>query len=182
MILQSIRFASMISGIVVLVSSHSLFGIEQDKVNEQSTGSEQRLVVDSPNILFLLADDLGYGDLGCTGHPYAKTPAIDQLAGEGTMFRTFYTAGATCVPSRMGFMTGRFPHTFSREVVIGGNIDSPTVTEVLKRRGYRTGHFGKWGLGEKQEPGTYGIDEIQVLLGGSGKCVGERFGDHRCHH
>lgn len=165
MILQSIRIASLISGIVVLVSSHSLFGVEQNKVNEQSTVSEQRLVVDSPNILFLLADDLGYGDLGCTGHPYAKTPAIDQLASEGTMFRTFYTAGSTCVPSRVGFMTGRFPQTFSKEVAIGGNIDSPTVTEILKRRGYRTGHFGKWGLGEKQESGTFGVDEIQVLRG-----------------
>lgn len=62
-----------------------------------------------PNIVFLFADDLGYGDLGCYGHPYAKTPAIDQLANEGTRFTQFYVTGVTCNPSRTGLMTGLFP-------------------------------------------------------------------------
>ena len=84
----------------------------------------------------MLADDLGYGDLGCTGHPYAKTPSIDQLASQGTMFRSFYSVGSTCVPTRVGFMTGRFPDAFSKDVAVEGNINSTTVTEVLKRQGY----------------------------------------------
>jgi arylsulfatase A-like enzyme len=68
---------------------------------------------EKPNIVFLLADDLGYGDLRGTGHPDARTPAVDRLAKEGTLFRNFYAAGATCCPSRTGFMTGRFPAGFA---------------------------------------------------------------------
>src|SRR4051812_48427377 len=69
---------------------------------------------EKPNIVFLLADDLGYGDLGCTGHPYARTPAIDWLAKDGTLFPNFYVAGATCCPSRTGLMTSRFPARFQK--------------------------------------------------------------------
>ena len=60
----------------------------------------------------MFADDLGYGDLGCYGHPYAKTPAIDQLAKEGTRFTQFYVTVVTCNPSRTGLMTGLFPARF----------------------------------------------------------------------
>jgi len=66
-----------------------------------------------PNIIFLFADDLGWGDLGCQGHPYAKTPNLDQLAKEGSRFTQFYVTGVTCCPSRTGFMTGKFPATFA---------------------------------------------------------------------
>ena len=65
-----------------------------------------------PNIVFLFADDLGYADLGCYGHPYAKTPAIDSLAEQGTVFTQFYVTGVTCSPSRTGAMTGIFPARF----------------------------------------------------------------------
>jgi len=58
-----------------------------------------------PNIVFILADDLGYGDLACYGHPYAQTPHLDKLASEGTRFQRFYVTGVTCCPSRTGFMT-----------------------------------------------------------------------------
>ena len=67
-----------------------------------------------PNIVFMFADDLGYGDLGCYGHPYAKTPAIDKLATEGTRYTQFYVTGVTCNPSRTGLMTGLFPARFPR--------------------------------------------------------------------
>jgi N-acetylgalactosamine-6-sulfatase len=120
---------------------------------------------EKPNVVFLLADDLGFGDLGCTGHPYAKTPAIDRLAKEGTLFRRFYVAGATCCPSRAGFMTGRFPATFQKYPAAFGYSGAPTVTELLKKHGYRTGHFGKWHMGPEQKPGTYGLDVVQVSGG-----------------
>ncbi|SVE53616.1 uncharacterized protein METZ01_LOCUS506470, partial [marine metagenome] len=67
------------------------------------------LSADKPNIIFLFADDLGYGDLSCYGHPYAKTPALDKLAKEGTRFTQAYVTGVTCCPSRTGMMTGKFP-------------------------------------------------------------------------
>lgn len=115
---------------------------------------------DPPNVVFILADDLGWGDLGCCGHPYARTPALDRLAREGTLFRQFYVTGITCCPSRAGFMTGKFPATFREYPADFGFGNRVTVTELLKKRGYRTGHFGKWHLGPKREPGTYGIDAV----------------------
>ena len=64
---------------------------------------------EKPNIVFILADDLGFGDLACYGHPYAKTPHIDSLAKDGTRFTRYYATGVTCQPSRVGFMTSRHP-------------------------------------------------------------------------
>jgi N-acetylgalactosamine-6-sulfatase len=66
-----------------------------------------------PNFVFLLADDLGWGDLGFHGHPYIKTPNLDRLAAQGTRFESFYVSGSVCHPSRATFMTGQFlPHCF----------------------------------------------------------------------
>ena len=113
-----------------------------------------------PNIIFLFADDLGYGDLACYGHPYAKTPALDQLAKEGTRFTQAYVTGVTCCPSRTGMMTGKFPGTFAKYMSDHGFGDRVTITELLKRNGYRTGHFGKWHIGPETKNGTYGIDVI----------------------
>ena len=75
---------------------------------------------DSPNFLVIMADDLGYGDLGCTGSESIKTPHIDQLAASGTVFTQAYVASAVCSPSRAGFMTGRDPRRFGYE----GNLNS----------------------------------------------------------
>ena len=126
-----------------------------------------------PNIVFILADDLGYGDLGCYGHPYAKTPNIDGLAKSGTRFTRYYATGVTCQPSRVGFMTSRHPRSFKRRVGDFGFDGRATITELLKKNGYATGHFGKWHIGpgaggkkvsEKIPPAdNYGIDEIGVL-------------------
>lgn len=118
---------------------------------------------EKPNIILILADDLGYGDLGCTGHPYAWTPALDRLASEGTLFLNFYQLGATCVPTRTALMTGLFPaafHKYPSEFDFDGAV---TVTELLRQNGYVTGHFGKWHIGRVHEPGTYGIDSVRVL-------------------
>jgi len=117
---------------------------------------------DKPNIVFILADDLGYGDLGCYGHPYAKTAAIDSLAAEGTLFKEFYASGITSSPSRTGFMTGRYPARFKKLPKDYGFSDAETVTELLHRNGYKTGHFGKWHIGPESKSGTYGIDKIVV--------------------
>lgn len=116
-----------------------------------------------PNVVFLFADDLGYGDLGCYGHPYAKTPAIDQLAKEGTRFNQFYVTGVTCNPSRTGLMTGRFPARFPKYAADYGFGDRVTVTELLRKRGYATGHFGKWHIGPVDRSGTYGIDVVETI-------------------
>lgn len=116
-----------------------------------------------PNIVFMFADDLGYGDLGCYGHPYAKTPALDRLASEGTRFTQFYVTGVTCNPSRTGLMTGIFPARYPRYAADFGFGDRLTITELLKQRGYKTGHFGKWHMGPESEDGTYGLDTVKVI-------------------
>jgi N-acetylgalactosamine-6-sulfatase len=113
-----------------------------------------------PNIIFILADDMGFGDLHCYGHPYAKTPTLDKLASEGTMFRNFHVTGVTCCPSRTGFMTSKFPATYRAYPADHGFGDRVTVTELLHNAGYRTGHFGKWHIGSVTKPGTYGIDVV----------------------
>ncbi|MDM4016474.1 sulfatase family protein [Roseiconus lacunae] len=116
-----------------------------------------------PNVVFMFADDLGYGDLGCYGHPYAKTPVLDQLANEGTRFTQFYVTGVTCNPSRTGLMTGLFPARFPKYAADFGFGDRLTITELLRKRGYRTGHFGKWHIGPDDSDGTYGIDTVKTI-------------------
>src|SRR4051812_3556190 len=111
---------------------------------------------DKPNILFILADDLGYGDLGCFGQTKIKTPNLDRLAAEGVKFTHAYAGSTVCAPSRCALMTGL--HTGHARV--RGNARVPlrpedtTVAEVLKKAGYATGLVGKWGLGE---PDTTGV-------------------------
>ncbi len=121
-----------------------------------------------PNIIFLFADDMGWGDLHCYGHPYAKTPNLDQLAKDGTRFQQCYATGVTCCPSRTGFMTSKFPATFAKYPANGGFGDRMTVTELLKKQGYVTGHFGKWHIGPETKAGTYGIDVIGTEEGEPG--------------
>lgn len=113
-----------------------------------------------PNIIFILADDMGWADLRCQGHPYAQTPNLDRLASEGTRFTQCHATGVTCCPSRTGFMTGKFPASFAKYPAGAGFGDRVTITELLKKQGYATGHFGKWHIGPVTENGTYGIDSI----------------------
>ncbi|MEI8290477.1 MAG: sulfatase-like hydrolase/transferase [Verrucomicrobiota bacterium] len=121
-----------------------------------------------PNIVFLLADDLGGGDLHCYGHPYARTPNIDSLAHDGTRFMQYHATGCTCCPARTGLMTSKFPATYPAYPANGGFANHVTITELLNKRGYATGHFGKWHIGPVQTPGTYGIDAIKVKGGERG--------------
>ncbi|RFC41536.1 MAG: N-acetylgalactosamine-6-sulfatase [Verrucomicrobia bacterium] len=113
-----------------------------------------------PNIVFLFADDLGWGDLRFYGHPYAQTPHLDKLAAEGTRFTQCYATGVTCCPSRTGFMTSQFPARFAKYPADADFGDRVTITALLKQQGYATGHFGKWHIGPDPSAGTYGIDAI----------------------
>ena len=113
-----------------------------------------------PNIIFILADDLGYGDLGCYGQKRIKTPNIDRLAEEGMRFTQCYAGSTVCAPSRCSLMTGRH----SGHARIRGNARVPldpsdvTVAEILKPAIYNTAIFGKWGLGDE---GTTGVPTRQ---------------------
>lgn len=117
---------------------------------------------DLPNIIFILADDLGAGDLHCTGHPYAKTPNIDKLADKGILFEHAYMAAAWCAPSRYALMTGKFP---AREFDRTRNLQpgETNIMHLMQNAGYSTAHFGKWhlsyGEGFNNPPGAFGIDE-----------------------
>ena len=112
-----------------------------------------------PNFVFMFADDFGVGDLACYGHPYAKTPTIDHLASQGTRYTQAYAAGQTCNPSRTGLMTGRSNARFEKATQDFDFGDRVTVTELLNKSGYATGHFGKWHIGMDRSNGVYGIDE-----------------------
>ena len=118
-----------------------------------------------PNIVFILADDLGYGDLGCYGQRQILTPHLDRMAAEGMRFTQAYAGSTVCAPSRCCLMTG----LHSGHAIIRGNRadlairpGDVTVTEILKGAGYRTGLFGKWslgGLGSTGYPTRRGFDE-----------------------
>lgn len=122
------------------------------------TGTEAQSAEPSrpPNIVFILADDLGYGDVGCYGQKQIQTPNIDKLAAEGVRFTQCYAGCTVCAPSRCCLMTGM--HTGHAQVrgnaLVPLRPEDTTVAEVLKIAGYRTGLIGKWGLGE---PGSTGI-------------------------
>ncbi|MDD7985299.1 sulfatase-like hydrolase/transferase [Lentisphaera marina] len=111
-----------------------------------------------PNFVFIFADDFGYGDLASYGHPYVKSPNIDKLASQGRRFTQAYAAGATCNPSRTGIMTGISNARFEKRTDDFDFGDKITVTELLKKSGYATGHFGKWHIGMDRSNGVYGID------------------------
>ncbi|WDE97730.1 sulfatase-like hydrolase/transferase [Lentisphaera profundi] len=131
-----------------------------------------------PNVIFILTDDQGSGDLGITGHPYLRTPNIDRLAKEGTRFTQFYTNATVCAPSRVAFMTGQFPvqhnvhhiymnHKFNVKRGIPDYLDRDafTVGDLMKQAGYDTAHIGKWhleGRDLKSPPSHYGFDEWLV--------------------
>ena len=123
---------------------------------------------DTPNIIILFADDLGYGDLGCYGSPTIRTPHLDRMSAEGLRFTDFYSASEVCTPSRAALLTGRYPIRSgmcgNRRVLFpnskGGLPPSEvTIAEALRDKGYATSHIGKWHLGihEGSRPGDQGF-------------------------
>gem|GEM_PF-2758148 len=143
-----------------------------------------------PNILVILCDDLGYADVGFNGAKDLKTPALDQLAAAGTVFRSAYVAHPFCGPSRMALLSGRYPHAF------GGQFNHPPfhlglteyddkgipenetlISTVLQQAGYQTGAVGKWhlGTGPAFHPNRRGFDDFYGFLGGGHKYFPEHY-------
>ena len=130
-----------------------------------------------PNIVFIFADDWGWGDLGCHGHPYLETPNIDRLAKEGTDFHRFTVASGVCSPSRTAVMTGHFPARYNadghfawvpsnqkRNMPDWLDPKAPMLPRFLKKAGYATAHYGKWHLANDMIPDApflteYGFDD-----------------------
>ena len=127
----------------------------------------------APNIVIIYADDLGYGDLGCYGHPTIRTPHLDRMAAEGVRFTQFYSAAEVCTPSRAALMTGRYPirsgmchdqvRVLRRFSTGGLPHEEITLAEMLKDKGYTTGIIGKWHLGvwsndPQHHPQHHGFD------------------------
>jgi len=118
-------------------------------------GSPARAAMAKPNVIFILADDLGYGDLGCFGQTKIKTPNLDRMAAEGMRFTQAYAGTTVCAPSRCALMTGlhtgHAPIRGNKEIKPEGQEPMPadtfTVAHLMKRAGYTTGMIGKWGLG-----------------------------------
>ena len=118
-----------------------------------------------PNIVLVMADDQGWGDMGYNGHPVLQTPHFDKMAREALRFDHFYAAAPVCSPTRASVLTGRHPNRST--VFKWGNSLRPqevTIAEVLGAAGYATGHFGKWHLGSVRKgspvnPGAQGFQE-----------------------
>lgn len=157
----------------------------------ESSASQTDVSSSRPNILFIFADDWGWGDLSCHGHPYVKTPNIDRLAREGTDFMRFTVASGVCSPSRTAVMTGQYParHNIDghfawvpsnakRNMPDWLDPDAVTLPKLLQSAGYKTAHYGKWHLSndmipDSPSPGDYGYDDY-----GAFNCSGEQMPVH----
>lgn len=189
---RSLMNRSLLKTVAVLVAlvtacDASFATAQPERASRQSSSSQNT----TPNIVFIFADDWGWGDLGCHGHPYVKTPNIDRLAREGTDFHRFTVASGVCSPSRTAVMTGHFPARYNIDghfAWVPSNakrnmpdwLDTGVVTlpKLLRNSGYATAHFGKWHLSnnmipDSPSPGEYGYDTY-----GAFNCSGEQMPVH----
>ncbi len=152
-------------------------------VAEATATAAESLAGRRPNIIFILTDDQGYGDLSCHGNPILKTPHIDRLHAEGVRFTDFHVS-PTCAPTRSALLTGRHEfrngvtHTILERERL--TLKAVTLPEVLKSAGYATGIFGKWHLGDEAEyqPNRRGFDEVFIHgAGGIGQSYPGSCGD-----
>ncbi|WP_303925688.1 arylsulfatase [Draconibacterium sediminis] len=131
-----------------------------------------------PNVIIIITDDQGYGDLGITGNPHVQTPVIDKFATESVCFTNFFVS-PVCAPTRSSLMTGRYSlRTGVRDTYNGGAImasNELTIAEMLKQANYKTGVFGKWHLGDNypSRPSDQGFDESLIHLSGGMGQVGD---------
>ena len=129
--------------------------------------------IEKPNIILVVADDLGYGDLGCYGATKIRTPHLDQMAAAGMRFTDFYMASAVCSASRAALLTGCYPLRVGIPGVLSANVntgihaDEELLPELLQRNGYATAIFGKWHLGNQSQfwPLQHGFDEWLGTIG-----------------
>ncbi len=128
-----------------------------------------------PNVIIIMTDDQGYGDLSCMGSNDFKTPNIDAMANDGVLFTSMYSASSVCSPSRASLLTGRYPGNAGVRAILAGHRRAsgltpqvPTIATALKKLGYSTGICGKWHLGLKEEcrPNSNGFDEFSGFLAG----------------
>ncbi len=142
-----------------------------------SVGGSSGATAERPNIILIMADDLGYGDIGCYGSKKIRTPNIDALAGGGLKFRDYHSNCPVCSPTRAALLTGRYQQRCGIEGVVtaarhrhtGMALEEVTFAEVLKRHGYATGIFGKWHIGYDVEfnPARQGFDEFIGYVSGN---------------
>lgn len=131
-----------------------------------------------PNVIIIITDDQGYGDLGITGNPHVKTPVIDKFASENIRFNKFYVS-PVCAPTRSSLMTGRYSlRTGVRDTYNGGATmagNETTIAEMLQQANYKSGVFGKWHLGDNypSRPNDQGFDESLIHLSGGMGQVGD---------
>jgi len=140
-----------------------------------------------PNIILIMADDLGYGDISCYGSDYIQTPALDKMASEGIKFTDYHSNGAVCTPTRAALMTGNYQQRSGLEGVIyvqkdkriyGLSPTQKTLAKIFKEQGYKTGLFGKWHLGYQPEynPTKHGFDEFYGYVSGNVDYISHRDG------
>jgi len=151
---------------LLILSTVMLFGLSVVAQQGAKTTKATR-----PNVILILTDDMGYGDLGCYGgFPY-RTPNINRLANQGMRFTSFYVSQATCSASRSSYLTGCYPNrigisgALSPDAAIALNPEEETIAKLLKNSGYKTGMIGKWHLGSTVPylPLNYGFDEFLGL-------------------
>ena len=163
---------------LILVSA---FNCEMREKSVQETEA----IIDRPNIIIVLADDLGYGDLGCQGHPWIKTPNIDRLAREGQRWTSFYAASCVCNPSRAALLTGRLPIRIHGGTTTWADVaaEEETIAELLKSQGYATACIGKWHLGMAagHHPVDRGFDYFYGLAGSNDAPIAEGIGFERTY-
>ena len=156
-----------ISFILLIIFFYPLFSKSQEKVDNKN----------KPNIILIMADDLGYGDLGCYGSTSIKTPNIDRLASSGFMLSDYHSNGVVCSPTRAALLTGLYPQEAGIEGVVtakshresGMDPGKFTLAEYLKKSGYATAIFGKWHLGYDPEfgPNVQGFDQFTGFVSGN---------------
>ncbi len=134
----------------------SIFPIALAFLALSSAKKENNVSISKPNIIYIMADDLGYGDLGCYGQKIIPTPNLDKMAAEGLLFTDFYSGSTVCAPSRCALMTGKH----MGHALIRGNgefpirADEKILPKVMNENGYSTGMYGKWGLGQFNNTGS----------------------------
>ncbi|MGB7346820.1 MAG: alpha-L-fucosidase [Pirellulaceae bacterium] len=139
----------------------------QRTANAESPVDDSSTSKTRPNIILVMTDDQGYGDLSCHGHPFLKTPHIDKLYSQSTRFTDFHVS-ATCSPTRAALMSGKAPfkvgvtHTVVERERL--TLETTTIADVLRSAGYATGIFGKWHLGDADpyQPDRRGFDEVFI--------------------